>query len=135
MGQTIQVRGTPHVIEVDAVPAFGGKDAAPGPLAYALAALTSCSQATAQIVAQGLGVRIERMSFDLEADIDMSELVGMPAKGLPDFQPIALHVSVATNVSDADFEKLRSQTERRCPVFQLFARSGVPINARWSRLP
>ena len=133
MAQTITVRGTPHVIEVDAVVAFGGQDAAPGPLAYALAALTSCSQATAQIVAKGMGITIERISFDLEAEIDMSVLVGLPAKGLPDFQPVSMSVTVATTASDAQLEKLQSETERRCPVSQLFARAGVPVKSRWTR--
>jgi putative redox protein len=133
MAQTIKVRGTPHVIEVDAVVAFGGQDAAPGPLAYALASLTSCSQATAQIVAKGMGIAIERMSFDLEAEIDMSVLVGVPAKGLPDFQPVSMNVTVATTASDAELEKLQAETERRCPMSQVFARAGVPVKARWSR--
>ena len=134
MAQTIQLRGTPHVIEVDAVTAFGGKDAAPGPLAYALASLTSCSQATAQIVAKELGIAVERIQFDLEADIDMSVLVGLPPKGLPDFQPITVHVTVAAPAAtDAQFAELQARVERRCPVFQLFTRAGVPIHARWTR--
>lgn len=133
MAQTIQLRGTPHVIEVDAVPAFGGKDAAPGPLAYALASLTSCSQATAQIVARELGIAVERIQFDLEAEIDMSVLVGLPAKALPDFQPITVHVTLTSPASDAQIDELRARVERRCPVFQLFTRAGVPIHARWSR--
>jgi putative redox protein len=134
MAQTIKVRGTPHVIEVDAVVAFGGKDAAPGPLAYALASLTSCSQATAQIVAKGMGIAIDRMSFDLESEIDMSVLIGLEPKGLPDFQPVSMNVTVATTASDAELAKLQSETERRCPMSQVFARAGVPVKARWTRV-
>lgn len=133
MAQTIQVSGTPHVIEVDAVVAFGGKDAAPGPLAYALASLTSCSQATAQIVAKGLGIGIERIRFDLDAEIDMSVLVGLPAKGFPDFQPVSMSVTVTTTASDAEIEKLQAETERRCPMSQVFKRAGIPVEARWTR--
>lgn len=134
MAQTIKVRGTPHVIEVDAVVAFGGKDKAPGPLAYALASLTSCSQATAQIVAKGLGISIEHISFDLDAEIDMSVLLGLGPQGLPDFQPVSMNVTVDTTASDAELVKLQAETERRCPVSQLFQRAGVPIKSRWSRI-
>jgi putative redox protein len=134
MAQHIALQDTPHVIEVDAVPAYGGQDAAPGPLAYALASLTSCSQATAQIVARELGITIEHIAFELDAEIDMSVLVGLPARGLPDFQPIALQVRVRTAADDAQFEALQRGTERRCPVFQLFTRAGVPIAARWSKI-
>ncbi|MGQ0622958.1 MAG: OsmC family protein [Panacagrimonas sp.] len=132
MAQTIRLKNTRHVIEVDAVPAFGGKDRHPGPLAYALAALTSCSQATAQIVARELGLSIARMSFDLESEIDLARLVGAPETGLPDFQSVELHVTVHADGSPSEMDRLRSETERRCPVFQLFRRGGVPIRCQWT---
>lgn len=135
MAQTIRVLGTRHVIEVDAVPAFGGKDRHAGPLAYALGALTSCSQATAQVVARELGVRIDHIRFELESEIDLAGLVGAPFEGRPDFQSVELRVSVQTPASAADVQQLRAETERRRPVFQLFSRAGVPIRSLWVRSP
>ena len=58
VAQTARPGGSTHDILVDAVPAFGGNDSAPSPLSYALAALVSCSQVTAQIVAKDLGIRL-----------------------------------------------------------------------------
>ena len=132
MAQTIRVKGTRHVIEVDAVPAFGGKDKFAGPLAYALASLTSCSQATAQIAARELGIQIEKMHFDLDSEIDMSALVSAPVLGRPDFQGVDLKVTVISSASAAQIEKLHAETEKRCPVFQLFTRAGVPIRSQWT---
>lgn len=131
MAQTIRLKGGKHVIEVDAVPAFGGKDRHPGPLAYALAALTSCSQATAQIVAAQMGLSIKRMQFELASEIDLAGLVGAPVTGRPDFQSVDLQVTVHTDADGSEMDRLRSETERRCPVFQLFTRSGVPIRSQW----
>ena len=42
VAQRLTTAGTPgHVFATDAYPAFGGKDAAPSPLFYALGSLTS----------------------------------------------------------------------------------------------
>ena len=135
MAQTARVRGTRHVIEVDAVPAFGGKDGAPGPLAYALAALTSCSQITAQAAAQQLGIHIERISFELESEIDLALLLGATPQGRPDFQAVDVQVTVHTDAGAEAVARLQAETERRCPVYQLFTRSGVPMRSCWTALP
>jgi putative redox protein len=60
---------------VSAYPAFGGDDAAPRPLCYALAALSSCNQVTAAVVAQDLGISLGAWSFDVGADLDTAVLV------------------------------------------------------------
>jgi uncharacterized OsmC-like protein len=126
------VSGTPRVIHVDAVPVYGGKNAYSGPLAYTLASLTSCSQATATIVARELGIAIEHLRFDLESEVEMAALIDLPVAGHPDFQAVSLQVAVTTPASEAEVERLRAETERRCPVFQLFTRAGVPIHSRWT---
>ncbi|WP_420467905.1 OsmC family protein [Panacagrimonas sp.] len=135
MAQTARVRGTRHVIEVDAVPAFGGHDGAPGPLAYALAALTSCSQITAQATAQQLGIHIDRIDFELESEIDLALLLGATPQGRPDFQGVDVQVTVQTDAGAEAVARLQAETERRCPVYQLFTRSGVPIRSRWTAQP
>lgn len=134
MAQAATVHESRHVIRMDVPPAFGGKDAHAGPLPHALAALTSCSQITAQIVAQELGIAIERMSVALESEIDLANLMGQPSAGRPDFQSVTMQVSVSTNANPAALAQLQVATERRCPIFQLFSRSGVPIRSQWSRV-
>lgn len=46
VAQTVTVKGSPHQISTDAYTSFGGQDSAPTPLAYALTALSSCTQVT-----------------------------------------------------------------------------------------
>ena len=38
-----------------------------------------------------------------------------------------------TSASDAELRGLQIETERRCPIYQLFARSGVNIQTNWTR--
>ena len=59
--------------------------------------------------------------------------IGLPVAGRPDFQGVELAVTVTTPASVAEVERLHAETERRCPVFQLFSRAGVPIRSRWTR--
>jgi len=132
VAQTIQLDGSQHLIHVDAAPAFGGKDAYPSPIAYALSALISCSQVTAQLVAKDLGAKLDRFEFDIQADLDTAVLVEGATEGDANFQNIVIQAIVDTDLSDERFEELRVETERRCPIYQLFSRSGVNIANHWS---
>ncbi len=134
VAQTVRVLGSPHSFNVDAAPAFGGADEAPSPIAYALGALISCSQVTGQIAAKALGVKVDRFHFDISADLDTAILVGGAAEGNANFEKVTLTALVTTNASDAELRVLQIETERRCPIYQLFARSGVDIQTTWTRV-
>ncbi len=132
VSQTIQQEGSVHTIRVDAAPVFGGKDEYPSPIAYALSALISCSQVTAQLVAKDLGLKLNQFEFDIKATLDTAILVNGALEGNPNFQTIELNAIVDTDSTEAQFEQLRQETERRCPIYQLFLRSGVAITNHWS---
>lgn len=132
--QTVTIEGSSHTIRAEGHPAFGGKDSAPSPLDYALGALASCNQVTTFIVARDLGIAIGSFEIDLRAKLDNSVLV-FGAEGNPNFSAVALHVTVETDASDAAFDKLASEVERRCPLTQLYARSGVDVTNAWRNRP
>lgn len=125
-----------HEFDTDAYPAFGGADAAPSPLFYALAALSSCNQVTASLVAKDLGITLGEWSFTVTGDLDTAVLVG-GAEGNANFDRVVVHASVQTDADEATFDKLVAETARRCPVTQLFTRSGLEFDNRWTnvRLP
>lgn len=127
-----------HVFHTDAYPTFGGADTAPSPLFYALGALTSCNQVTASLVARDLGITLGKWTFDVRGDLDTSVLVG-GAEGHPDrganFDRVEVRAIVETDASEEQFAQLVSETERRCPVSQLFLRSGLEYSNNWTRSP
>ncbi|MGO9782744.1 MAG: OsmC family protein [Streptosporangiaceae bacterium] len=123
-----------HQFSTDAYPAFGGQDAAPSPLFYALGSLTSCNQVTAALVARDLGVRLGAWSFEVQGDLDTSVLVG-GADGNANFDRVSVRAAVETDATDEQFATLVAETERRCPVSQLFKRSGVEWESRWEKAP
>lgn len=121
-----------HVFETDAYPAFGGHDKAPSPLFYALGSLTSCNQVTAALVAKGLGVRLGQFTFDITGDLDTAVLVN-GADGNANFDKVTVRATVETDATEDQFAELVSETARRCPVTQLFIRSGLEFDNVWTR--
>lgn len=121
-----------HVFRSDAYPAFGGADSAPSPLFYALGALTSCNQVTASLVAKDLGIALGEWVFDVQGDLDTTVFVG-GEDGTASFDRVQVRATVQTDATDEQFARLVSETERRCPVTQLFRGSGVEFDNDWTR--
>lgn len=129
--QTVEIDGSTHTITAEGHPAFGGTDSAPSPLDYVLATLTSCTQVTTVVVARELGVALGEFEIDLHAEFDNSVLV-YGAEGVSNFDRVTLRVSLLTDADSATFARLVDEVERRCPITQLFRRSGVPVETTWS---
>lgn len=135
VAQEITVGGeNAHVFHADTYPAFGGDDAAPSPLAYTLGALTSCNQVTASIVAKDQGIALGAFSFHVQGDLDPSVLVG-GADGDANFRAVSVVATVETDADEAAFDHFVTELERRCPVTQLFKRSGLDFRSTWTRKP
>ena len=133
VAQTVQVGSSAHEFRVDAAPAFGGNDAAPSPIAYALGALISCSQVTGQIAAKALGLTVDRFEFELSADLDTAILAAGAVEGNANFESVTIIARLTTRASDTELRALKAETERRCPIFQLYVRSGVAVSSLWIR--
>jgi len=88
---------------------------------------------TGQIAAKALGLTVERFAFEISADLDTAILVGGAAEGNANFERVTVFAQLTTNATDAELRALQTETERRCPIYQLFARSGVTIATTWVR--
>jgi putative redox protein len=133
--QRIEVAGDAgHAFRTDTVPPFGGADSAPSPLSYTLGALTGCNQITAALVAKDLGVALGRLSFEAVGDFDPSVLAA-GAEGNANFDAVRISATIETDADEEQFERLRAETERRCPVTQLFVRSGLEFTSTWTAAP
>lgn len=135
VAQQVTVAGdNAHVFTSDTYPAFGGADSAPSPLAYTLGALTSCNQIAAQLVAKDLGITLGEFTFNARGDFDPSVFVG-GAEGNANFDAVTVEATVETDADGEAFDRFVSELERRCPVTQLFKRSGLEFSSTWKPLP
>lgn len=129
VAQRVEAGG--HTFETDAYPAFGGKDAHPSPLFYVLAALSSCNQVTASIVAKELGITLGAWNFDVVGDLDTAIFVN-GAPGNAKFDKVTVRASVETDADASQFATLVSEVERRCPVTTMYKASGIEFDNHWT---
>ncbi|KAF2485225.1 OsmC/Ohr family [Neohortaea acidophila] len=132
VAQIVQVKNSHHEIKADAYPAFGGQDAAPSPLHYNLTSLSTCTQVTGSLVAKGLGIDLKGWNVSVDGRLDPGVLVE-GVEGNANWRSIELRVEVVADVEEGVFRKFASETERRCPVTQLFKRSGVEWKSEWTK--
>lgn len=134
VAQHVVVPESSHAFETDAYPAFGGQDAAPSPLFYLLASLSSCNQVTAQLVAKDLGISLGRFDFEVQGDLDTAVLVG-GADGNANFDRVVVSATIESDATPEQFARLERETDRRCPVSQMFRRSGLEFESTWTQIP
>jgi putative redox protein len=133
--QTVAIEGSPLSFAAEGHRAFGGTDSAPSPLDFALGAFTSCTQVTGQIVASGdPKIALGRWEIAIKANLDGAVLLN-GGDGVSNFRDVDLAVSVETNLDAAAFARFAKEVEHRCPVTQLFRRSGVSVTTRWTAKP
>jgi putative redox protein len=133
--QTVAIEGSPLSFAAEGHRAFGGTDSAPSPLDFALGALTSCTQVTGQIVASGNPkIALGRWEVAVKANLDGAVLL-KGGEGVSNFRDVDLAISVETNLDDDAFARFAKEVEHRCPVTQLFRRSGVSVTTRWTAKP
>ena len=123
-----------HTIYTDGLKGMGGADQAACPAFHALASLTSCAQVTASLVAKDLGIRLGAWKFDVNGDLDVRVLVS-GAEGNANFDRVVVRARVETDASVEQFTRFVAETERRCPITQLFKRSGLVLDSTWEALP
>lgn len=132
--QQLEISGSPHQIGVVGHRAFGGDDSAPSPLDYALAALSSCTQVTSQIIAsQDPSIQLGEWTINLTSHLDNGVLV-FGEEGNSNFSDVHLDIRVETNLDAERFAAFAIEAERRCPITQLFRGSGVKFSSDWKNL-
>ena len=115
-----QVKIREFEVDVDEPPALGGKDRAPNPVEYALAALATCQEITYRLHADALGIPLKDVSVQLEGDLDLRGFFGAAEGIRPGFLGIKGSVSFDSSAPAEDLERLKSVVDAHCPVLDLF---------------
>ncbi len=115
-----QVKIRDFAVEVDEPPALGGKDRAPNPVEYALAALATCQEITYRLHADALGIPLKDVSVQLEGELDLRGFFGAAEGVRPGFLSIKGSVSFDSPAPAEDLERLKRVVDAHCPVLDLF---------------
>ncbi|OAA66555.1 OsmC family protein [Niveomyces insectorum RCEF 264] len=136
--QTVSVPNKPYTFKADTYAVLGGTDASPSPVVYSLASLGACTQVTGSVVAKDHNVRVGQWHVDVEGLLPTAVLV-QGQEGNPNWERVTVTTRVQTDIAGGQaapaFQTFVSEVERRCPITQLFKRSGVEVVTAWENEP
>ncbi|MFC4799501.1 OsmC family protein [Neobacillus sp. GCM10023253] len=119
-----------HKIAIDEPVTMGGQDSAIDPLSTFLASLIGCENVMAQIIAKEMNFDLQRISFEVEGDLDISGLMG-DLEVKPYFEKVVIKATVETSESQDRIDELKEAIDLRCPVFRTIKDAGIPIENHW----
>jgi uncharacterized OsmC-like protein len=117
---TISVRQ--FQLDADEPPVLGGRDVAPNPVEYVLAALGSCQEITYRLYADALGIPLNGVSVKLKGKLDLRGFFAVDEAVRPGYQTIEAEVEIDSPASAADIARLE-----HCPVLDMLTRP-TPVN-------
>lgn len=122
------IRAGKHTFVVDEPGALAGDDVAASPVEYALGALISCQIVVYRLYAKGLGIQVDDIRIDAEADLDVRRLFGINEDVRAGFSDVRLTISITGPETEERYQQLRDAVDAHCPVLDLFANE-TPVSA------
>jgi uncharacterized OsmC-like protein len=112
--------GSGHQLTVDEPASFGGGNAGPGPVEYALTALGSCQAITYQFWAARLGIALDGVHIDIEGDLDLRGFLGVDDDVRPGLGAVRVNVVLRGPETPERYQELADAVDQHCPVLDIF---------------
>ena len=128
-GQEDSSRSRPLMLEGDEPPVLLGDNAAPNAVEATLHALASCLAVGFIYNAAAQGINVERLSFDLEGDLDLRAFLGLSQKVRPGYENIRLTYRVKSDAPRKQIEELCDYVQKTSPVLDMI-RNPVPVTVK-----
>lgn len=103
-------------IFMDEPPELGGRDGAPSPLEYILAAHGGCLSYMTFYIAKELGIEVKGTEIDIEASLDPARFAGTDTSVRAGYQTYKVNIKVDADATPEQLAELRDAVEARCPV-------------------
>ena len=115
-------------VVLDQPSALGGTERGPRPGEVVLMALASCQEHTYRVHAALLGIPLEDIRVELEGLVDGRGFLGEESVA-PGFSEVRGTVTIRSNASEAELDRLQEAVDRHCPVLDDLRRP-VPVTLR-----
>lgn len=103
-------------IFMDEPPELGGRDGAPSPLEFILAAHGGCLSYMTFYIGKELGIEVRGTEIAVEASLDPGKFAGTNRQVRAGYQAVQVTIKVDADATPEQLETLRSEVETRCPV-------------------
>jgi len=127
----VDARLANHVLRADQPPVLGGDGAGPTPGEIALAALGACHAQTYRVWSEKLGIRIDDLTVDVRADVDVHGFFGLDEGVRPGFETVSIEARISGPEAPERYEQLRRAVHEHSPVLDVF-RNTVPVKTSMS---
>jgi len=103
-------------IVIDEPPSLGGHDAGANPVEYLLASYAGCVNVMAHLIARELGIQLDRLSVQVEGDLNPDRLFGKSYADRAGFKSIRLNLQPGTSASPDLLVRWVQEIKNRCPI-------------------
>ncbi len=101
---------------VDEPAELGGTDHGANPVEYLLAGFAGCINVVAHIVAREQNLTINKLSIEVEGDLNPGKFLGISNEERAGFQNINLNINLDTDADQSAIDKWLKEVENRCPI-------------------
>ncbi len=116
-------------IFMDEPPELGGRNGAPSPLDFILAAHAGCLNYMTWFIAREMGIPVEGTEITVRGSLDPARFAGTDLEVRAGYQSLEVRIRVKSTAGEDEIAKLRSGVEARCPVSDNLA-NPTPIHLR-----
>lgn len=110
-----------------------GRDRAPNPAEYLLAALAACVTTSLVYHAAARGIKIQEVESKFEGDLDLQGFLGLDENVRNGYQTIRMTLAIRADVTDEQLDELAGLGPKFSPIFDSIT-NGVPVMVRAERL-
>lgn len=111
--------------------ALGGNNSGPNPFQYLIGAFQGCIAVVIETVAGEQGFTIDAVDIDITGTLDLRGFEGVEGVS-PHFQTVTGAVRIKADLDFEQFTTLVTETERRCPIYNLIKDAGVTPEIEWT---
>lgn len=115
--QTSFVANARHFsVVIDEPPSLGGEDLGANPVEYLLASYAGCVNVMAHLIAKELDIKLQKLSIQVEGNINPNRLFGTSFEERAGFKSISLSLIPVSDASPELLNKWLFEIKKRCPI-------------------
>lgn len=111
----------------DEPPELGGRDGAPSPLEFILAAHGGCLSYMTFFIGKELGIEVKGTEVEVQASLNPAKFAGTDREIRAGYQAFNVTIKVHADATPEQLRKLQEEVETRCPVSDNIA-NATPVN-------
>jgi uncharacterized OsmC-like protein len=125
-GQEDSSRSQPFVLDGDEPPVLLGSNQGPNAVEAVLHALASCLAVGFVYNAAAMGIRVQRLSFRLQGDLDLHAFLGLSETRRPGYENLKVTYRVESDAPREKVIELCDYVQKTSPVLDII-RNPIPV--------